>query len=350
VRLAWFAPAPNDVALELGGRHHVDLYDEGGAHDFVWRHFRSPYDLTIFELADSRAHAYIWSYLFHDPGIVILRAISLQQSRTDALMLQHRRHDLRAERAFAGPPLLRAPLTAARLVVVHDDAAAENVRSENPDIDVRVLPMGVAAPGLSTSDGGVRFRYATPDPAIVERAATRARHAGARLDVAPGVDDLQTRDVVIALEWPPTGAPPVDALRAMAAGLTAIVFETEAVAAWPTLDPQTWRPRSYVPAGQPIAISIDPRDEEHSLMLAMKRLASDAPLRTRLGAAAAHWTAQHANVTAAADAWEAVLEAAISREPSARAQGLPPHLTADGTDRTRALLDELGVRVDFLDP
>jgi len=350
VKLAWFAPTADDVALELGRRHHVELYDARRAHDFVWRQFRTPHDLTIFELADSPAHAYIWSYLFHDPGIVILRATSLQQSRTDALRHHHRRRDLRAERAVAGPPLLRAPLAAARLVVVHDDAMAENVRREHPDIDVRVLPMGVAAPALSPPDGGVRFRHATPDPALVERAATRAWQAGALFDITPGVDDLQTRDVVVALPWPPTGAASIDALRAMAAGLPALVFETEAVAAWPTLDPQTWQPRGYVPAGQPIAISIDPRDEEHSLMLAMKRLASDAPLRARLGTAAAHWAAQHANVTAAADAWEPVLEDAIAREPSARAHELPSHLTADGTDRTRALLEEIGARVDFLDP
>ena len=75
-------------------------------------------------------------------------------------------------------------------------------------------------------------------------------------------------------------------------------------------------------------------------------LATESPL----GTAAAQWTAQHASVTAAAEAWEPVLEEAISRGSRAGAHGWPSHLTADGTDRTRALLDEMGVRVDFLDP
>ena len=349
MRVAWFAPTPDDIALELGRRHHVDLYDAGQAHDFVWRHFRAPYDLTIFELADSPAHAYIWGYLFHDPGVVILRATSVQQSRTETLTLHHRRHHLRAERAFAGPRLLRGPLTAARLVIVHDDAAARDLRSEYPDIDLCVLPIGVTAPGLTVLDGAIRFRHATAAPELVERAASRARDAGARVETAPGLNDLEDRDVVIALEWPPTGAAPRDALRAMAAGLPAIVFETEAVATWPTLDPQTWQPRGYVAAGQPIAISIDPRDEEHSLMLAMKRLASDAGLRAQLGAEAARWTAQCANVTAAAATWEVVLKEAASRRPGADTGQLPLHFTADGTARARALLDEIGVSVDFLD-
>jgi hypothetical protein len=73
--------APDAVALELSRTHHVDRFDARHAHDFVWRHFRAPYDLTVVELADSPAHAYAWPYLFHDPGILILRATSLQRSR-----------------------------------------------------------------------------------------------------------------------------------------------------------------------------------------------------------------------------------------------------------------------------
>jgi len=349
VRLAWFAPTPDAIALELGRRHHVDGYDAGRAHDFVWRHAHAPYDLTIFELADSPAHAYIWAYLFHYPGVLVLRATSVQHSRTDALTRQHRRHHLRAERAFAGSPLLRTPLAAARLVIVHDAATARDLQIEYPDIEVRVLPIGVTGSALTATDAGVRFRYAAPDPVLVERAATRARDTGARFDISPGLLDLQDRDVVIALEWPPTGAAPPEALRAMAAGLPVIVFETQAVASWPTLDPQTWQPRDYLSNRQPVAISIDPRDEEHSVMLAMKRLSTDAALRAQLGTAAARWATEHANVTDAADAWEPVLQEARSSRGTASARALPPHLTADGTERARTLLGDIGVTVDFLD-
>jgi len=348
VRLAWFAPEPDDVALELARTHHVDRFDAARAHDFVWQHARAPYDLTIFELADSAAHAYVWPYLFHYPGIVVLRAISLQQSRTEWLHLHHRRHHLRAERTFGGPSLLRAPLAASRLVVVHDDAAARELRDEYPDLDVRVLPPGVIAPSIAASTGEMCFRYRAVRPDVIERAAARAREAGARITVASGFKDLHDRDVVIALEWPPTGAPPVDALRAMAASLPAVVFETEAVATWPTLDPQTWQPRGYASTAAPIAISIDPRDEEHSLMLCLRRLAADPGLGTQLGTAARIWASQHASADVAARAWEPVLRDALQRTPPFVTGDLPAHFLEDGTAALQATLGELGVNVDFL--
>jgi len=347
VRLAWFAPTPDDVALELGRRHEVDLYDERRAHDFVWRHARAAYDVTLFELADSPAHAYVWPYLFHYPGIVVLRATSLQRSR--GLALHQRRHHLRAERAFAGPALLRIPLAAARMVIVHDDAAAQELRNAYPDVDVRILPVGVTPPTVASPQGAPRFHCVSSHPALVEQAASRARDAGTPIETTSGLNDLRAHDVVIALEWPPTGSAPIDALRTMAAGLPAIVFETEAVAAWPTLDPQTWKPRGYLTATkQPIAISIDPRDEVHSLMLAMRRLSQDAGVRARLGNAAQAWAREHATVAIAAPAWEATLAEPMRMPPPATHE-LPPHLLDDGTAAARAILREFDVSVDFLE-
>jgi hypothetical protein len=346
VRLAWFAPTPDDVALELGRRHQVDLYDERRAHDFVWRHGRAAYDLTLFELADSPAHAYVWPYVFHYPGVVVLRATSLQ--RTRGLALQQRRHHLRAERAFAGPDLLRTPLVAARMVIVHDDAAARELRNAYPDVDVRMLPVGVAPPTLALPEGAPRFHCVSSHPALVERAAGRARDTGTPIETTYDLNDLRADDVVVALEWPPTGSAPIDALRTMAAGLSTIVFETEAVAAWPTLDPQTWKPRGYLTAKPPIAISIDPRDEVHSLMLAMRRLAQDVGLRARLGKAAQAWAREQATVAIAAPAWEAALVEAM-RTPPPATQGLPPHLFEDGTAAARSILREFDVSVDVLE-
>ena len=58
----------------------------------------------------------------------------------------------------------------------------------------------------------------------------------------------------------------------MAAGKAVITIETEATAEWPAIDPQTWRPRGLAVNDAPIAVTVDPRDEEHSLMLAIRRL------------------------------------------------------------------------------
>ena len=58
--LAWFRAADpdpsnplDDTALliaQLRATHQVDVITEANAHDFVWRHFRAPYDLCVYEL------------------------------------------------------------------------------------------------------------------------------------------------------------------------------------------------------------------------------------------------------------------------------------------------------------
>ena len=358
MRLAWFHPGPLthsldasdavDVAAELRTRHVIDQFNVGSAHDFVWQHAQSPYDLTLFELGDTAQYDFIWAYLFHYPGVVILRAPSLEHRRREALAIARRLEELRAERAFSHWDFLGAPVLASRLVVVHDATAALEVEGKLAGAHVRVVPVGVNAVRLSHASGGCRFLIAGNRADVALQAAARARDAGAPIDVFTDTTQIDDATVAVALEWPPTGAPPIAGLRAMAAGLPVIVFETEAVAAWPALDPQTWQPRGYRSDVVPVVVSIDPRDEEHSLMLAMRRLSSDAALRARLGDAARRWAREHASVRTAALAWDDVLSDAIVSRPVATA-GVPRHLTADGTAVARAILEEMGVTVDFLE-
>lgn len=366
MRIAWFhrhpyipaidAPDAVDLAAELARTHHVDRFVDAHAHDFPPLHFRTPYDAVVYELGDTPAHAFMWPYVCHYPGVLALQACTLEHARAAALFKARRTHHLRAERSLGGWTLLGAPIAASKLVVMRDAATADALRDRYPAAEIRVVPIGVTpltlpAPavesGFSQTNGG-RFVVVGDRADVAERAAARAREAGAVVTVTADTSTLRQGDCVIALEWPPTGAAPVAAVRAMASGLAAIVFETEAVAPWPTLDPQTWRPRGYVPAGVPVAISIDPRDEEHSLMLAMKRLTTDASLAMKLGTAAQAWAAQHAGVHAAAAAWTDVLREAAGMPAPARTE-LPRHLVPDGTSRARALLAEMGARVDFLE-
>jgi hypothetical protein len=135
----------------------------------------------------------------------------------------------------------------------------------------------------------------------------------------------------------------------MASRRPLVIFEDESSAGWPLLDPQTWQPRGFDSGAAPIAISIDPRDEEHSLVLAFRRLARDASLRTQLAEAGARWWAQRATLARATAAWEAILHDAATMVAPARPPGWPLHLTADGTERARTLLGEFAVTVDFLE-
>jgi hypothetical protein len=133
----------------------------------------------------------------------------------------------------------------------------------------------------------------------------------------------------------------------MAAGKAVIVMETDTTADWPAYDPQTWRPRGRG-GDEPIVVSIDPRDEEHSLMVAIRDLARDAALRAAIGASARRWWSTHATVERAVAAWRPLLAEAATMQPPPRSENWPRHLAADGTDAARDVLAEIGATVDFL--
>ena len=366
MRLAWFRPATHvserldDTAAlvgALGGEHEIAVIDEARAHDFIRLDFRTPFDLCIYELADTRQHAFVWPYLLHVPGLLRLRSRSLHDSRTEALRRQHRERDRALELAFGDWNLITAPVIASRMTVVSDAHAAARLQRDYPAARVRVAPLGIRGRESFFEPGQ---RQMTPDPvchvgtldssrnALIQRALGRARDAGARLELVSGSAEsvLENADIVIAVAWPPADELTM-ALAGMAAGRAVIVLETEITAGLPALDPQTWQPRGWT--GQPpIVVSIDPRDEEHSLALALRRLASDTELRTSLGSAAREWSRQHATLEHAVRAWRSILAEAVTATPAPRPQDWPRHLTADGTERAREVLAEFGATVDFL--
>jgi len=324
LRLAWFkatrpdAGAPADrtaPAIErLRRTHDVEIVTVADAWDFVWKHNRQPYDVCVYEPGSAPAQQFIWPYLLHYPGVVVLHATVMRDVR-----------------AWSG----------SRIVVVFDAAVAQSLEDEHPAARLRHV-----APGVPTADSRRRaatspLRVGMFDDSrreVVERAAQRARDRGAAVRV---LDTPHEADIIVALDWPPAAGPPAAALHAMASGLPAIVLEVEATADWPALDPQNWRPRAFS-AEAPIAVSIDPRDEEHSLMLAMARLAADAPLRSALGTAGHAWWRAHATIEHAAAGWDAILREAATLGPPS------PQPVADGSESARRILGELGVAVDFL--
>ena len=366
MRLAWFRPVthvsewPDDTAAlvsALGDEHEIVVFDEARAHDFIRFEFRTPFDLCIYEVADTPQHAFVWPYLLHVPGVLRLRSLSLHDSRTEALRRQHRERDRALELAFGDWNLITAPMIASRMTVVSDAHAAARLQRDYPAARVRVAPLGIRGRESFFEPGQ---RQMTPDPvchvgtldssrnALIQRALGRARDAGARLELVSGSAEsvLENADIVIAVAWPPADELTM-ALAGMAAGRAVIVLETEITAGLPALDPQTWQPRGWT--GQPpIVVSIDPRDEEHSFALALRRLATDAQLRESLGAAAHEWWRQHATLDHAVQAWRSILAEAVTVTPPPRPPNWPRHLTADGTERARDLLAECGARVDFL--
>jgi glycosyltransferase involved in cell wall biosynthesis len=165
-------------------------------------------------------------------------------------------------------------------------------------------------------------------------------------------------DVCLCLRWPTNREASGPWIRALAAGKPTVINDLAHLVDLPTLDPRTWEVQVASPAAadalrawrreEAIAVAIDILDEDHSLGLAMRRLALDAGLRAELGAAARrHWAAHH-TVAQMADDYERAIQAAAAapRQPARR---LPAHVTADGTALLRRLAAEAGVAVDFLE-
>ena len=365
--LAWFrphTPAPPDspdpldltaaLVEALRARYDIDVFDAGRAHEFVWMHARHPYDLTVFELANTAAAEFMWPYLLRYPGLLVARSRWLHDSRADSLRRQRRRADYAAELAFGGPPLVRAPLLASRLVVVSASAHAQGLQDEYPEARVRVAPLVVAkpraqSPGPKSQGDPVRFGVLGDQQDVIDRAMRRARDAGADAELLVAAPDrvLREADVIVALHWSPAEDWPAAALAGMAAERPVVVMEMEATADWPALDPQTWRPRDPLGSAAPVAVSVDPRDEEHSLVLAIRRLTADAALRAELGAAGHTWWSTHAAPERAADAWAALIDEARALPPGPVPAGWPPHLRADGSETARGILGQIGVSTDI---
>ena len=247
-------------------------------------------------------------------------------------------------------PMRRAALEAARAVLVHNAWLAAQLREEAPAVAVHVAPAGVPdVPAAAGARETVRQRYGVPDGAVLF-AATGALSTAARLphvlralaalpdggpawrlllcgepddddglrDAArtlgvearltatgPLADDelpahLAAADVGVALQWPPSRGVAPAGLGWLAAGKPTIITDLAHTSDIPALDPRDWaiagRPAARDAAGNPLepaAVAIDILDEDHSLGLAVARLAADPMLRAELGRAARHlWETQ----------------------------------------------------------
>lgn len=459
MRLAWFTPLPPvrsgvadysaEILPRLAGRHEITVFVGAqaersaapdvavrSAHDFVWCRQERPFDLIVYQLGNSAHHDYTWPYLFRYPGLLVLHDAHLHHARAQALLKRRRVAEYRAELAFDHPdaspdaaeiaiaglggpiaylwPMLRAAVTASRMVAVHNAAVADELRERYPDTPIATVRMGVADPwaavggedaaaapaALAAWRQATRARHGFADTALVcaayggitpekrlgavfrAAAVLRRRHPGLRLLLVgrtptyydalaeareAGVADLVTvtgyvsddelprylaaADVALSLRWPTAGETSASWLRCAAAGLATITTELAHEAERPTLDPRSWtvvHGARALRAPQPIGVSIDILDEDHSLALALDRLAADPELRTALGAAARrHWLAEHTLGHMRSDYERVCEQAARAPDPSTP---LPGHLRSDGLEHTRELLRPFGMGADTLRP
>ena len=302
-------------------------------------------------------------------------------------------------------PMRRVAATSSRLLVVHDSWLAEEIGEELPDARVEVVSMGVPElPAAPEARETVRARHGIPSDAVLFAAfgkvtpekrvspALRAiaaqatgtspfrvllcgepvDHYDSRADAERlGISDCVTitgyiddrdmpdyiaaADVCLCLRWPSARETSASWLRCLAAGKPTIVTDLAQLADIPALDPRDWGVAGYT-AGRdgeghlvrPACVGINILDEDHSLILAVRRLATDPELRRELGRGARALWESSFTLDQMVAGYEPVLEKA-SRVDAPDRRALPPHLLADGTERARNLLSSMKVQPSELD-
>ena len=285
-------------------------------------------------------------------------------------------------------PLVRPVIETARLSVVHNARVAEGLRHRYPGCRVDVVRMGVSDPlvgrsvtraegrevvfvtfGLVTQEKRIpailrTFQRLGPcGPARLRLVGAPVRHYDVAADIrALGLDErvdlvgyvadtdlrfeLLNADVCLCLRWPTGRETSASWLRCLAAGKPTVISTLTHLADVPVLEPRTWHP-TQTAGSDPIGVTVELLDEEESLRLAMRRLATDPALRATLGhRARAAWERDHTLAAMAGD-YERAIETAAAVHP-ATVVGLPDHFRDDATEHARALLGPFGVGVDIL--
>ena len=173
-------------------------------------------------------------------------------------------------------------------------------------------------------------------------------------------DCIAACDVSVNLRWPTAREMSGPWLRALAAGRPTITIDLAHMVDVPALDPRTWRMHT-VAAGdwllaagtdqtnresrtanrEPVTVAIDILDEDHSLRLAMRRLATDPSLRASLGdAGQQYWLREHSMPRMVEYYERALAEAAALPPPKV---ALPPHLVTDGDRLLNEVLSEFSL-------
>jgi glycosyltransferase involved in cell wall biosynthesis len=172
------------------------------------------------------------------------------------------------------------------------------------------------------------------------------------------IDDyLRASDVCVCTRWPTSRETSASWLRCLAAGKPTISTDLVHTLDIPTLDPRDWsvldarlksRPTDgtaavgNTPIG-PVGVSIDILDEDHSLRIAVHRLATDATLRTTLGNnARALWAERFRLATMVAGYQEAIARALEMKIPDPETRPiLPLHLRSSGSEHAESLIREI---------
>jgi glycosyltransferase involved in cell wall biosynthesis len=379
----------------LQRQYDVVVYQLGNStlHEFMWPYlFRWP-GLTVLHdarlhhargralLSRRRANEYRAEFAWNHPDVSV-----------DLAEL--------AIAGFDGPyyydwPMIRSVVETSRLVATHSRGSLAELQESWPDrpFELFALGEGCRVPPGEADRRAARARLELPESSVVfgvfgaltaEKRVAQVLRAFAEIHartpetclllaggtdpsvdieslrhdlgiasatrVLAGLDDeefdrvIGAVDVSLNLRWPTAREVSGPWVRALAAGRATVIVDLAHMALVPSLDPRTWQP--HAPAGltgtapgqEPVTVAIDILDEDHSLRVAMRRLARDAELRDQLGRAGRrYWEAEHGSERVVLDYERAPSRAAALPQP---AGDWPAHFRPDAFDQARALVGQ----------
>jgi glycosyltransferase involved in cell wall biosynthesis len=377
------------------GQYDLPIYQIGNswAHGYVWPYLYRWPGLTVMHdarihharanalMSRQRAADYRAEFAYNAPA-VSPDAAELAIAGFDGAYYYHW-------------PMRRSVIEASRMVVSHSLGMTHRLQRRYPDHAIDFVPLGHgrerSAAELSSARQQFRHAHGIPLGALVfgvlGTAATEKRiapiiraFAGARqwandarllfagtVDPLLPLDDLLDSfgvrgvthlvgrvndegfdqavaacDVGLNLRWPTAREMSGPWLRMLAAGLPTVIVDSVHHTDIITLDPRTWRCHEPLhtlepnPELQAVAVAIDILDEDHSLRLALRRLASDAAFRSHLGQTARrHWVSNH-TVERMAEGYNRVIAKALTLE--APTVTLPEHLRPDAQKHANSLI------------
>jgi glycosyltransferase involved in cell wall biosynthesis len=382
------AQRPYDLTVyQLGNSSH---------HDYLWPYlFRFPGLAVLHDV-----------HLHHARAANLLRERRAPHYRAEFAGNEPHANPDAAELAVAGFdsrllyewPFIRLVVLASRMTAVHSPLMLEHLRSGYPQAQIEHVRLGhgtlVIEDEAPARAARARARFGIPDTAIVfgcfggltpdkripqilsafaallpyapQARLLLAGSSVAHYDIAADVlqrgltdrvlmtgylesddeltDCIAACDVTLNLRWPTARETSGPWLRCLAAGRASITIDLAHTADAPSIDPRTWR-RQGATDEAPVSVALDILDEDHSLRIAMRRLAADRSLRDALGAAAReYWTARHSPAIMVEDYRRVLRLAADAPVPE---PALPAHLRNDASGLLTRLLGNVGVAVPW---
>jgi glycosyltransferase involved in cell wall biosynthesis len=281
-------------------------------------------------------------------------------------------------------PMIRAVVESARLVATHARGVVEQLRQTFPERRIEYVALGEGPTEYDVSAARDRFRASHGlDPRAVVFGVHGALTAEKRLPeilrafasmrpwlghaqlllagrADPGLalpeqivtlglegtallveslsdqefdEAIAATDVSLNLRWPTALETSGPWVRALALSKPTVIVDLQHQGHVPALDPRTWR--RHAPCedssdeadARAVTVAVDILDEDHSLRLALRRLARDEELRGHLGRQARRYWQQEHTVRQMVDDFERALTSAAGQ--STEASTLPAHLRPD---------------------